>query len=68
MFADCKDELKGGFAEPAMWSPGVPTNHVLNAVNKSMFNKSVCASAKYATWDKTRQYAPFVDRLRTTAR
>lgn len=64
---DPSPSLKGGFMEPAMWSPGVPTNHVLNAVNTSMFNKSVGAAKKYTAWDKSRQYAPFVDKLHPDA-
>ena len=60
---DPTPSLKGGFMEPAMWSPDLPTNHVLNVRETATFNKNVGASGKYASWDKTRQYAPFVDKL-----
>lgn len=60
---DPSPSLKGGFMEPAVWSSSVPTNHVLNAVNTSVWNKKVGASSKYADWDKAKQYAPFVDKL-----
>ena len=60
---DPSPSLKGGFMEPAIWSPRVPTNNVLNARETGTFNRNVGASGKYADWDKARQYAPFVDKL-----
>ena len=47
-----------------MWSPSVSTNHPLIKAKGSWYNSNVGGSRKYTTWDKDRQYAPYVDKLR----
>lgn len=61
--------LKDGYQEPAVWAANVSTNHLFCSFGgeKTLFNKGIGAGQKFTRWDTARQYAPYVDKLDSTA-